>query len=100
MKVAFVEKGSIISFFDNDYLEGFDCDHDDLMVIIVTIHNYTIKRIFIYQRSSTNILYSVVVASVNIQKRNLRPYTKNLIRFFGKLMFVKDTVKLRVTLET
>ena len=39
------ESGLIISFFDKDYLDGFDRDHDDLMVITTTIHNYTVKRI-------------------------------------------------------
>ena len=45
------EKGPIISFFDNDYLERFDYDHDDSMVIIAIIHNYIVKRILVDQGS-------------------------------------------------
>ena len=42
VKYENVDKGPIISFSNDDYLEGFDCDHDNLMVIIATIHNYVI----------------------------------------------------------
>ena len=41
------EKGQVISFSNEDYYEGFDRDHDNLMVIIVTVHNYVIKRILV-----------------------------------------------------
>ena len=40
-------KGLVISFFDENYPEGFNCDHDKPMVIIATIHNYVIKRVLI-----------------------------------------------------
>ena len=40
-----VEKSVVISFFNNDYLEGFEQDNDNPMVIIAAIHNYVVKRI-------------------------------------------------------
>ena len=46
-KVTTMEKGSVISFSNDDYLDGFDHDHDNSMVIIAIVHNYTIKRIFV-----------------------------------------------------
>ena len=52
-----LDKSFIISFFDEDYLKGFSKDHDDLMVIITTIHNYVIKRILVDQQSLTSILF-------------------------------------------
>ena len=42
-----VEKSAVISFSDEDYPDGLDLDHDNLMVIITTIHNYAIKRILV-----------------------------------------------------
>ena len=36
---------------------------------------------------------------MNIQKRNLEPYSRNLTEFFGKTMSVKGIIKLRVTLR-
>ena len=42
-----LEKSAVISFSDNDYLEGFDRDHDDLIVITTAIHNYDVKRILV-----------------------------------------------------
>ena len=41
------ESRTVISFFDEDYPDGFNRDHDDLMVITATIHNYTVKRILV-----------------------------------------------------
>ena len=65
VKATYVEKGPVISFFDDDYLEGFDYDHDDLMVVTTTIHNYAIKRILVNQGSSVDILYSATIANMN-----------------------------------
>ena len=42
-----VERGPIISFSNDDYPKGFNCDHDDSMVISTTIHNYIVKRILV-----------------------------------------------------
>ena len=42
-----IENSAVILFIDNDYLEGFNWVHDDLMVIIATIHNYVVKRILV-----------------------------------------------------
>ena len=44
VKLDNMEKGLVISFFNDEYLEGFNCDHDDPMVITVTIHNSAIKK--------------------------------------------------------
>ena len=42
LKLDDVKKSEVISFFDSDYPEGFNQEHDDLMVNIVTIHNYAV----------------------------------------------------------
>ena len=41
------ESNPVILFSSDDYLEGFDYDHDDPMVITTTIHNYVVKRILV-----------------------------------------------------
>ena len=69
------EKKVVISFSNDHYLEGFDWDHDDPMVITVAIHNYIVKRILVDQGSLANILYSVTTISMNITKANLKPQT-------------------------
>ena len=73
-KATLAEKGSIISFSDDDYLEGFDHNHDDLMVIMTIVDNYTVKRILVNQGSLVDIPYSVTVAIKNIQRRDPKPY--------------------------
>ena len=87
-------------FFYNNYLEGFNQEHDDLMVISTTIHNYAIKRILVDQESLMNILYNATATCMNITKSDLKPYNGNLIRFFGKQVFVEGIMRLRVTLGT
>ena len=37
---------------------------------------------------------------MSIQRKDLHPYFKNLIRFSGKLVLVEGTIKLRVILGT
>ena len=91
---------AFISFFDDDYHKGFDRDHNNPIVITAIVHNYIVKRVHIDLRSLTNILYSVATTSMNIQKKDLQPYSRNLIGFFSKIIFVKGAIKLRVTLGT
>ena len=94
------ESGVIITFSNNEYLKWFDQDHDNLMVIMAAIHNYVAKRILVDQGSLVNILYNVMVASINIRKFDLRPHDGNLIGFFGKQVPIEGSIKLRVTLGT
>ena len=42
-----VDKGLVISFFDINYLEEFDYNHDNPMVITTIVHNYIVKRVLI-----------------------------------------------------
>ena len=74
MKPDDQEKGLVISFSDEDYLEGFDWDHDDSMVITIIIHDYAIKKILVDQGSSVDILYSAIVTGMNITKSDLKPH--------------------------
>ena len=47
VKLDGAEKGLIISFSDDDYLEKFNHEHDDLIVITAIVHSYAIKRILV-----------------------------------------------------
>ena len=91
-------KSALILFSYNDYLKGFDWNHDNLMVIIIAIHNYIVKRILVDHRSLANILYNATIISMNISKVNLKPHNGNLISFSSKQVSVKGTIRLKVTL--
>ena len=54
------------------------------MVIIDTIHNYSIKRILLDEGSSIDNLYSVTIAIMNISKVGLKLYNGYLIDFSAK----------------
>ena len=76
------ERGLVISFSNNNYLKGFDHDHDNLTVIISFIHYYAIKRILVDKGSLVNVLYSVIVDNMNIHKIDLKPHARSLIMCF------------------
>ena len=78
------ENDVVISFFDKDYLDEFDMDHDDPMMITATIHNYVVKRILVNQGSSVDILYTIATTSMNISKEHLKLHNGNLIDFSRK----------------
>ena len=77
-------RGSVILFSNNNYPKVFDHNHDNLMVITTTIHNYATKKIRVDQGGLVGILYSAIVATMKIHKEDLKPYTGNLIRFINK----------------
>ena len=56
----------IISLLKKDYA-NFDQEHDDLMVITITIHNYTAKRILVDQGNLANILYDHMTKAITYQ---------------------------------
>ena len=95
-----VEASSVISFLDDDYLEGFDREHDDPMVITTTIHNYAVKQILVNQGSFMDILYSATATNMGIKKVDLRLHEGSLINFSGKHVPIEGSIKLRVTLGT
>ena len=70
------------------------------MVIIATIHNYSVKRILVDQGSSADILYSAIAASIGIKKSNLKPHEGSLIGFSRKHVPIEGLIRLRVTLGT
>ena len=78
------EKCLVISFSDDDYLERFNREHNDLMVITAIIHYYAIKRILLDEGSLVDILYNVTTTSMNITKSDLKPNNGNLIKFSSK----------------
>ena len=78
------KKSLVISFSNDDYVEGFNYDYDDPMVITATIHNYVVKRILVDQGSLVDILCNAIATDMNIHKTNLKPKNGNLIGFFGK----------------
>ena len=92
--------GQVIFFSDDDYPKGFNRQHDDPMVIIVTIHSYPIKLIMVDQGSSADILYSTAAASMGVRKFDLKPHEGSLIGFSGKHVLVEGLIRLRVTLGT
>ena len=66
VKNVTTKKGLVILFFDDDYPEGFNHDHDNPMVIIAIVYNYVVKKILVGQRSLVNILHSVIAVNKNI----------------------------------
>ena len=79
-----VEKSVIILFFDSDYWEGFNREHNEPIVISIAIHNYIVKRILVNWETSGDILYNAIAIGMNIFNEDLKPYLGHLINFSSK----------------
>ncbi|GAV75454.1 LOW QUALITY PROTEIN: hypothetical protein CFOL_v3_18933, partial [Cephalotus follicularis] len=74
----------VISFSEVDY-EGVRLPHHDLVVVILQVVLFTMKRILIDSGSSMNILYKHVFDQLRIPTEQLRPMKTPLVGFSGDM---------------
>ncbi|RDX93494.1 hypothetical protein CR513_24245, partial [Mucuna pruriens] len=87
-----------IIFIDQNFV-GVDPEQNDLMVIIVAIANFTIKKILIDQGSSMNILYMSTFKQLRIPKFDIKPYHEQLIGFSDERVDTRGYVDLLTTFD-
>ena len=64
----------MVTFFEEDYISNFDWEHNELMVIIVIIHNYAINIILANQWTLNDILHTHVPKAKHILINRLNQY--------------------------
>ena len=84
-----------ITFTDEDARQ-LHHPHDDMIVITLTIANYTTRRVLIDNRSSANILYYPTFQQMRIKKELLRPVNVPLIGFRGMKVLPVSIISLPV----
>lgn len=72
----------MITFLDKDFA-GQDPDHQDPMVVTLSIGIFSVKRVLIDQGSSTDILYLDAYKGMGMKESFLYPFTGNLVGFAG-----------------
>ncbi|GAV56654.1 hypothetical protein CFOL_v3_00196, partial [Cephalotus follicularis] len=96
-RVALEEE--VISFSDMDY-EGVRLPHDDPVVVTIQVKLFTMKRILIDSRSSTNILYKHAFDHLRIPVDQLRPVKTPLVGFAGEMVHALGSIDLSMVAGT
>ena len=84
-----------ITFIDED-AKRLHHPHDDAIVIILTIVNYTTRRVLVVNGSSIDILYYLAFQQMKIDKDLLRPAIVPSIGFGGMKVLPVGTISLPV----
>ena len=83
----------IISLTEEDF-EGIDKNLDDPIIILVVAANFLVKKVLMDQGISADLLYLPTLRKIGIPKKELRPFDRNLIGFFGEQVSIKGYIDL------
>lgn len=89
-----------ITFGEDDYGSEVQ-DHDDPVVILGVLANCEVKRIFIEQGSSADIIFSDLFEKLGLKREVLTPPPPpqgDLVGFTGDRIVPKGHIELRLTL--
>ncbi|GAV77950.1 hypothetical protein CFOL_v3_21418, partial [Cephalotus follicularis] len=89
----------VISFSEVD-LEGVRLPHDDPVVVTLQLELFTMKRIFLDSRSSTDILYKHAFGQLRIPEDHLRLVKTHMVGFVGEMVHPLGTIELSVVAGT
>ena len=82
--------------FTNKDARRLHHSHDDAIVIILEIVNYTTRKVLIENGSSANILHYPTFQQMRISKELLRPVNVPLIEFGGMMFLLVGTISLPI----
>ena len=86
----------VITFTEED-VQGIQTPHDDAVVVSATIANYDVKKIFVDNESSTNVLFYSTFSRMRLSADRLKRVSTPLIGFAGDAVAVEGEVTLPVT---
>ena len=89
----------VLSFSDVDKL-GTIQPHDDVLVVMLRISGYDVKRVMIDQGSATEIMYPDLYKGLGLKPENLTTYKSPLVSFEGKMVVFKGQIRLPVQVGT
>ena len=85
----------VLGFSDEDKV-GTIQPHDDALVVTLRIGGYDVKRVMIDQGSAADIMYPDLYRGLNLKPENLTTYNSPLVSFEGKMVVLKDQIRLSV----
>lgn len=86
-----------ITFGEHDYGPTAP-DHDDPLVISGVLANYKVKRIFIDQGSSADIIFDDLFEKLGLKREELTPHHGDLVGFTGERIVPRGHIELRLTM--
>ena len=72
--------------------------HDDPMIISVKMVNAEVKKVFIDQGSSTDIIFRDAFNKLRLKNSDLQSYKEELVEFSGEKVYLDGFITLHVTL--
>ena len=84
--------------FSNSNLEGVILGHDDPMIISAVMVNTEVKKAFVNQGSSADIIFRDTFDKFGLNNSDLQAYKEELIGFFKEKVHPDEFVTLHLTL--
>ena len=84
--------------FSSSDFEGVIPRHDDPMIISAKMVNTEVKRVFIDQGSSANIIFRDAFDKLGLKNSDLQSYKEELVEFSGEKVYPNEFITLHVTL--
>ena len=94
-KRARVERPLVMRFSNEDKI-GTIQPHDDVLVIILRIRGYDVRRVMVDQGSAAEIMYPDLYKGLGLRAEDLTPYSSPLVSFEGKVIIPKGQIRLPV----
>ena len=84
--------------FSSSDFEGVIPGHDDPMIISAKMVNAEVKRVFIDQGSSADIIFRDAFDKLELTNFDLQSYKEELVRFSGEKVYPNEFTTFHVTL--
>jgi len=85
--------------FTNDDFHDVDHQQDDPMDITVELENYAVKKVFIDQGSSIDILYWTTYQKLQLPPTSMVPYGEPIYGFSGEKVSTRGYIDLHTVLQ-
>ena len=83
--------------FFEEVTRGIKQPHDDLLVIMIMIEGFNIRRVLVDNGSSADIIYLSAFQQLKVDPKRLRPFKSPLVSFSGDKVYPRGIVMLMVT---
>ena len=94
-KKARMEIWPSLSFSDENKI-GIIQPHDDNLVVTLRIEGYDVKRMLVNQGSGAEIMFPHFYKGFNLKLKDLTTYVSHLVSFDGKVVILRDQIRLPV----
>ena len=94
-KRAKVSIQSALSFSNEDKV-GTIQPHDDVLVVMLRIRGYDVKRVMVDQGSGAEIMYPDLYKGLNLRPEDLTAYDSPLVGFDGKVVISRGQIRLPI----